>query len=673
MRVPAIPLILLPILASASPLHHASCISPQSSSNASNVYDYIVTGSGPGGGTIATNLALAGHSVLLIEAGSDASFDIRTQVLALNDFSNTNVAWHFFVKHGDDEERLKRYNLLVWRLKNGEYWVGKDPSLEGHVGAERLGVFYPRGATLGGSAIINAAATFLPSDSDWDFFDKGVEDGIWSAELMRKYFEKIEHNNYLEPGTPGHGFTGWLQTNIADRATHAAEALRFKVFQAGLKLVGKDPENVLDYLTSDANYLDPMRDQTEGLSSLPFHVTPNWKRFSPRDRILEMRNLTNSDGTLMYPLHVQLESLTTKVLFDECHGNGTKPRAIGVEYLQGKSVYKADPRRNASTTGTLHQAFARKEVIVAGGAFNSPQILQLSGIGPKALLEKYNIPVISDLPGVGRNLQDNYEVPIYGNAQISFATTPDPDAPKCTYGTPGDPCLELWYQGQGPYARGGTNSNAFLLKTAHAVEGERDELMFGFTGGSFTGFAPPTSQNTTRYPPTTFSWSTVKIHPQNTAGYVQIRSADPVDTPEVNLNYFAEGAETDLNAMLDTVAFVRRAFASTEAPVGPVTSVSPPCPPADILETGYCRDVQIDREWIKDQVFGHHPTSTNKVGPDSDPMAVLDTRLRVRGIEGLRVVDASAFPRCPGAFPAVSTFLLSERATDLVLEDVGKW
>ncbi|KAI4663548.1 uncharacterized protein J4E78_003964 [Alternaria triticimaculans] len=643
------------------------------SSNTSNTYDYIVTGSGPGGGTIATNLALAGHSVLLIEAGSDASFDIRTQVLALNDFSNTNVAWHFFVKHSDDEERLKRYNLLVWKLKNGEYWVGKDPGIEGHVGAERLGVFYPRGATLGGSAIINAAATFLPSDSDWDFFDKGVEDGIWSGELMRKYFEKIEHNNYLEPGTPGHGFTGWLQTNIADRATHAAEALRFKVFQAGLKLAGKDPEKVLDYLTSDANYLAPMRDQTEGLSSLPFHVTPDWKRFSPRDRILELRNLTNSNGTLKYPLHLQLESLTTKVLFDECSGNGTKPRAIGVEYLQGKSVYKADPRRNTSTTSTLHQAFARKEVIVAGGAFNSPQILQLSGIGPKALLDKYNIPVISDLPGVGRNLQDNYEVPIYGNAQISFAKTPDPNAPKCTNGSPDDPCIELWYNGQGPYARGGTNSNAFLLKTAHAVEGERDELMFGFTGGSFTGFAPPTSQNTTRYPPTTFSWSTVKIHPQNTAGYVQIRSADPVDTPEVNLNYFAEGAETDLNAMLDTVAFVRRAFASTEAPVGPVTPVSPPCPPADILETGYCRDVQIDREWIKDQVFGHHPTSTNKVGPDSDPMAVLDTRLRVRGVQGLRVVDASAFPRCPGAFPAVSTFLLSERATDLVLEDVGKW
>ncbi|KAF1838604.1 alcohol oxidase [Decorospora gaudefroyi] len=664
--------LLLPAITLASPLH-SYCESPKSLANDDNTYDYIVTGSGPGGGTIATNLARAGHSVLLVEAGSDATSDIRTQILSLNDFGNPNVAWHFFVRHSDDEERTKRYNLLVWRLTNGVYWVGRDPTTEGHQGAERLGVFYPRGATLGGSAINNAAATFLPSESDWDFFDRGVEDGIWNGKEMRKYFEKIEHNNYLEPGTPGHGFTGWLQTNIADPAVWAGATLRFKVFQAALKLIGRDPTKVLDYITSDPNYLDPKRDQTEGLWSLPFHVTPTWKRFSPRDYILETRNATNANGTRKYPIHLQLESLVTKVLFDKCGGNGTKPRAIGVEYLQGKSVYRADPRYNSTTTGTLSRVFARKEVIVSGGTFNSPQLLQLSGIGPKALLDKFNIPVVSDLPGVGRNLQDNYEVPIYGNAQINLVEDFDPNAPACTWGAPGDPCVDLWYQGKGPYARGGTNSNSFLIQTQHAVENERDMLMFASVGGIFNGFAPTTNQTRTPLPPTTFSWSTVKMHPQNTAGFVQIQSDDPQDVPEVNTNYFVDGQETDIPAILDTVAFVRKSFASTEAPVGPVVSVSPPCPPADILETGYCRDEEVDKDWIKDQAFGHHPTSTNKVGPDSDPMAVLDTRLRVRGVQGLRVVDASAFPRCPGAFPAVATYMLSERATDLVLEDADKW
>lgn len=178
---------LLPALTLASPLL-PRCTSPRDLADSTNTYDYIVVGSGPGGGTISTNLARAGYSVLLVEAGDDETADIRTQILALNSFSNLNVTWHFFVRHSDDEERTKRYNLLVWRLTNGEYWVGKDPTIDGHSGATRLGVFYPRGATLGGSAIVNAAATFLPSDSDWDYFGKGVGDGIWRYVL--KHFSQ---------------------------------------------------------------------------------------------------------------------------------------------------------------------------------------------------------------------------------------------------------------------------------------------------------------------------------------------------------------------------------------------------------------------------------------------------------------------------------------------------
>lgn len=170
--------LILPALTIASPLHQR-CTSPQSAATDANTYDYIVVGSGPGGGTISVNLAKAGHSVLLIEAGDNEEKDLRTQVLALNSFSNTGVTWHFFVRHSDDEARNARYNLLVWRLADGEYWIGKDPSVDGHQGATRLGVFYPRGATLGGSAIVNAAATHLPADSDWDYFDKGINDGIW--------------------------------------------------------------------------------------------------------------------------------------------------------------------------------------------------------------------------------------------------------------------------------------------------------------------------------------------------------------------------------------------------------------------------------------------------------------------------------------------------------------
>lgn len=158
-------------------------------------------------------------------------------------------------------------------------------------------------------------------------------------------------------------------------------------------------------------------------------------------------------------------------------------------------------------------------------------------------------------------------------------------------------------------------------------------LMFATRNFVLRGFRPETKQNVTADPPSTFSWSTVKMHPKNGAGLIQIKSTDPQDTPDVNLNYFVQGAETDLGAILETVAFVRKTYASTEAPIGPVEPVSPPCLAVDILGTGFCRTVETDKMWIEDQVFGHHPTSTNSVGPDTNPLAVLDTRLRVRGVE----------------------------------------
>lgn len=480
---------------------------------------------------------------------------------------------------------------------------------------------------------------------------------------MRRIFEKIEHNNYLEPGTPGHGFDGWLQTNIGNAALYVGD-LRVKIWEAAYKLLGKDPSKVVADVTSDANFLSPTRDQATGMFALPFHVRPNWKRYSPRDRILE----TLAAGK--DPLTVSLNSLASKVLFDEC-SNSTKAQAVGVEYLQGKSIFRADPRYKASNTGEKKQAFARKEVIVSGGTFSSPQLLQLSGIGPKALLDKLDIPVISDLPGVGRNLQDNYELPIIGQAQVDMSPPADPDQSKCTNGQEGDPCIDLWREGKGPYAKGGANVNSFMLKTSHAIENDRD--MFLFSTGQFAlrGFVPDTNQNLTGDPLTTFSWSTVKMHPQNTAGYIQIKSKDPQDTPEVNLNYFAEGGETDLGAIKEAIAFGRRAHKNTDGPVGPVTSVSPPCP--EINEDGTCKDTEFDENWIKDQTFGHHPTSSNSVGPDSNPLAVLDTRLRVKGVDRLRVVDASVFPRCPGAFPAVASYMVGEKATELVLEDAAKF
>jgi choline dehydrogenase len=129
---------------------------------------------------------------------------------------------------------------------------------------------------------------------------------------------------------------------------------------------------------------------------------------------------------------------------------------------------------------------------------------------------------------------------------------------------------------------------------------------------------------------------------------------------------YEEGKETDMGAMKDTIAWARKIYSSAKGVK--VAAKEPPCPAPDA--EGYCG--QTDEDWITGQTFGHHPTSTAAIGKDGDAMAVLDSRFRVRGVKGLRVVDASTFPRIPGVFPVVSTFMISEKASDVVKEDADK-
>lgn len=122
-----------------------------------------------------------------------------------------------------------------------------------------------------------------------------------------------------------------------------------------------------------------------------------------------------------------------------------------------------------------------------------------------------------------------------------------------------------------------------------------------------------------------------------------------------------------MGAMKDTIAWARKMYAAAKGIT--VTAKEPPCPQGPDAQ-GYCG--QADEDWITGQTFGHHPTSTAAIGKDGDPMAVLDARFRVRGVRGLRVVDASVYPRIPGVFPVVSTFMVSEKASDVLKEDAGK-
>ncbi|KAF2840061.1 GMC oxidoreductase [Patellaria atrata CBS 101060] len=579
-----------------------------------NTYEYIVIGSGPGGGPVAANLARAGHSVLLLEAGDD-----QTQNVNVSLWYNFNLAgndpatrWDFFVKHSDDPERESRYLRMTWRNKDGSFYVGTDPP----AGAEQLGIYYPRAGTLGGCAMHNGCLTMNPNDADWDDIAKMTGDSSWTAENMRKYLINLERVHYLPNGTEGHGYTGWLDMTMLDSGLETNPDSKLFLQQAALAS-GASVDDLPELTMRDMNGDQPNRDQLTGIFGGVSHIAPNQNRSSPGYYV---RNTVNENK---YPLTLQLDTLATKIIFSN---DTTKPKAIGVEFLQGKSMYSADPRFNASEKGTPGRAFASKEVIISGGAFNSPQLLKLSGIGPAEELKKFNIPVVVDLPGVGHRLADNYEAGILSLASRAIA--------------------------------GASEIFPVFLKTS--VAKIRDIYMW-CGSFSFEGFWPGFPES---YGPSQYECAIVHMNPRSQAGAVTLRSADPRDVPDVNLNFFKTGESQDLQAILEAVKWVRGFVSKVGGGLGPFKEKHP-CP----YPKGNCTDEE-QKKYIKEQAYSHHASSTCAIGADGDEMAVLDSKFRVRGVKGLRVVDASSFPAVPGGFPVLPTMMLSEKATEEILNEL---
>jgi choline dehydrogenase len=177
---------------------------------------------------------------------------------------------------------------------------------------------------------------------------------------------------------------------------------------------GQDPKDVVKLLGRDI--LTPGLDQQSSLFAMSFHSTERGHRSSPRDYVMATKN-----DPAKYPLTLSLNTLVTKVLFDT---SGTVPKATGVEVMKGAALYRADPKYDPSKKApATEKIMAKREVIISGGTFNSPQILKLSGIGPAAELKKFDIPVIKDLPGVGEHLGDNYEASLVGVGKVPSGGT----------------------------------------------------------------------------------------------------------------------------------------------------------------------------------------------------------------------------------------------------------
>jgi len=378
----------------------------------------------------------------------------------------------------------------------------------------------------------------------------------------------------------------------------------------------------------------------EGLFYTPL-ATRGHRRTGSRERVLDVV------ARLPHRLDLRMNALATQILFD------TQQRAIGVEYLRGARLYRAD-RSPASGNAERCVVHAAKEVILSGGAFNTPQLLMLSGIGPRAVLQQHGIPILVDLPGVGRNLQDRYEVGVVN--RMNFDAWASLKGAKFTRD---DPQYRAWVRGRGGmYA---SNGAGLTIATRSDPANALPDLFCMALLAPFKGYFPGYSRAIAEQH-NYLTWAILKAHTDNRAGVVTLTTADARDPPTIDFHYFEEGSDAsgdDLRAVIAGIRFVRKMtgklkqdglIAVEELPGESVVS-----------------DIEL-AEFVRDRAWGHHACGTCAIGPRATD-GVLDTDFRVHGTNGLRVVDASVFPRIPGFFIASAIYMIAEKAADVILAD----
>jgi len=326
-------------------------------------------------------------------------------------------------------------------------------------------------------------------------------------------------------------------------------------------------------------------------------------------------------------LHIMTNSKAARVLTDEA---GTK--AIGVELIGGEVVY------------------AEGEVILCGGAVNSPQTLMLSGIGPADELSRHGIDTIVNSPGVGQNLQDHLNLAITCRESTSHSFGVSLASLHKWVLSP----LQL-LQGRGMLTTTFAEGGGFARSTDDKHEADvqfhfyPSKIKRNLEISSILGHG--------------FGLQTCLLRPES-SGSIQLQSADPNVPPVIDPKYLSDKEGRDMQVMVDGFKLARKILAS---PAFAAHYDSEIMPGAEVQSD---EDIQ---EYIRDNITTiFHPAGTCKMGPESDPMAVVDERLRVRGVQGLRVVDCSIMPNIVSANTNVPAIAIGEKAAAMIIEDASQ-
>lgn len=474
---------------------------------------------------------------------------------------------------------------------NWGFWTAPEPALNNR----RL--WWPRGRGLGGSSAINGMIYTRGHPRDYDEWRQFGLAG-WSWDDVLPYFRRLEGHHRGDSGGL-HGVSGPLTISGGESDSPFHDALIEAGRQAGYPVTpdfnGTDQEGFGRY---DLTIADGRRWSTAAAYLRPAMARPN--------------------------LSVITNAHTTRVVIE-------RGRAVAVEYLDGTRLERIE---------------AAAEILLCAGAVQSPQILQLSGIGDPARLHDAGVRAIHDLPGVGENLQDHLDVIMnWRSRDLVTAYSATKGLRQLTVG------LRYLLRGSGIGRQQFLESGAFV----RSREGlsRPDVQIHGV-------LAIMRDHGKQRTEADGFSLHLCQLRPES-RGRITIASADPLADPLIFANYLSQ--PEDLRVMRECVKIGRDVAA--QAALDPYRA-DELAPGADVRS-----DAQIDA-WVRAAAETiYHPVGTCRMGADGDAMAVVDARLKVRGLEGLRVVDASVMPTLVGSNTNAPTIMIAEKAADMIRERVA--